>query len=501
MLRKIKCGHILVKSICFALVSLPRLGYSQPATEAVKQADAAYHAGLAALARQDLIAAQTDFEQVVRLAPHAEEGHSALGTVLIYRGRTKEGIRELETALAIKPTDSNARMNLAIAYHQIGSSAKAIPLFAELEENARLQKQALAVPVLSAYARALAATGKLTQAAIKMKAALQADPRNAELHDELGSIYAQQKDWTAAQQEFTAAIQLNPEMPVAHLHLGLAMKAQREPDGLKELSEARRLAPDSAIIAIELGKALAEAGQDAEAIPLFEQVLDRDPKSVVAMYQLALALQRSDRVHEAIALLREVVAIEPDNSPALTNLGMALTQAQLAKDAVPVLQRSVALAPMDVTARQDLAAAYVQLSQFGDAANELRAALKLAPELPQLHYNLGLALKMQDDAAGAVPELETAERLDPSAPEAPYLLGILYMQTGRYDDSAREMNISLKLRPENGDGWATLGSVYDKLNKLPEATSALREAIRQLPESARSPLDSRGRAGQAESAC
>ena len=481
MLRQIQCGHILVKSICFVLMSVSHLGYSQTATEAVKQADAAYRAGVAALARQDLVTAQTDFEQVVRLAPHAEEGHSALGTVLIYRGQTKEGIRELETALAIKPTDTNARMNLAIAYQQVGSSAKALPLFAELEENAQLQKQALSVPVLSAYARALAATGKLPQAAIKMKAALQSDPRNAELHDELGSIYAQQKDWSAAQQEFTAAIQLNPEMPVAHLHLGLAMQAQGGPEGLKELSEARRLAPDSAIIAIELGKALAEAGQDADAMPLFQQVLDRDPKSVVAMYQLALALQRSNRVQEAIVLLREVVAIEPDNSAALTNLGMALTQAQLAKDAVPVLQRSVSLAPQDVTARQDLAAAYVQLSQFGDAVNELRAALKLAPDLPQLHYNLGLALKMQDDAADAIPELETAERLDPSAPEAPYLLGILYMQTGRYDDSAREMNISLKLRPENGDGWATLGSVYDKLNKLPEATSALREAIRQLP--------------------
>jgi Flp pilus assembly protein TadD len=55
------------------------------------------------------------------------------------------------------------------------------------------------------------------------------------------------------------------------------------------------------------------------------------------------------------------------------------------------------------------------------------------------------------------------------------------MQTGRYEDAAREMGLSLKLRPENGDGWAALGSVYDKLNKPAEATSALREAIRQLP--------------------
>src|SRR3984885_3235191 len=55
------------------------------------------------------------------------------------------------------------------------------------------------------------------------------------------------------------------------------------------------------------------------------------------------------------------------------------------------------------------------------------------------------------------------------------------MQVGRYADAARELNISLKLQPENGDGWATLGSVYSKLDQLPEAVSALREAIRQLP--------------------
>jgi tetratricopeptide (TPR) repeat protein len=55
------------------------------------------------------------------------------------------------------------------------------------------------------------------------------------------------------------------------------------------------------------------------------------------------------------------------------------------------------------------------------------------------------------------------------------------MEAGRYADAARELNTSLKLRPENGDGWATLGSVYNNLGQLPEAVSALQEAIRQLP--------------------
>ncbi len=464
-----------------AVMVLANAAFSQEPSAALKKADAAYRAGQAALAHKDLSAAQADFEQVVVLAPQAEPGHSALGAVLVSRGHTKEGIRELEKALAIKASDNIAQMNLALAYEQIGSPEKALPLFSKLDADAHLQKRALPSYILAGYARALAATRKTGLAIVKMKAAIATDSENAELHDELGSLYAQQKNWPEAQEEFAAALRLNPNLAVAHLHLGLAMQAQGQKDGLTELTQASQMAPEDAVIAMELGKALAASGQDEQAVPVFQHVLELEPGSTAAMYQLALVLQRSNKVEEAISLLKKVVAADPNNAEAMTNLGMALSQAQLAKEAVPLLQQAIALAPESVTAHQDLAAAYVQLSQFGDAVVELRQAIKLAPDQPQLHYNLGLALKMQDDAAGAIPELQTAEKLDPSAPEAPYLLGVLYMQTGRYEDAAREMNLSLKLRPENGDGWAALGSVYDKLNKLAEATSALREAIRQLP--------------------
>ncbi|WP_260736166.1 tetratricopeptide repeat protein [Tunturiibacter lichenicola] len=474
-------GLVAVNAGLVALMALTTVAHSQEPSAALKKADAAYRAGQAALAQRDLSSAQADFEQVVQLAPQAEQGHSALGAVLVNHGRLKEGIQELEKALAIKASDSAAQTNLALAYEQIGSPEKALPLFSRLEADAHLHGRTLPPYVLVGYAYSLAATQKTGPAITKMKAALATEPQSAELHDELGSLYAQQKNWTPAQSEFATAVRLNSSLAVAHLHLGLAMEAQGEKDGLTELARASQLAPQDEVIAIEYGKALAASGQDEQAITLLKHVLEVDPESTAATYQLALALQRSNNVQEAISLLKKVVAAEPNNADAMTNLGMALCQAQLAKDAVPVLQRAVALAPESVTAHQDLAAAYVQLSQFGDAVSELHQAIKLAPDQPQLHYNLGLAFKMQDDAAQAIPELQIAERLDSSAPEAPYLLGVLYMQTGRYEDAAREMDLSLKLRPENGDGWAALGSVYDKLNRPAEATSALREAIHQLP--------------------
>jgi tetratricopeptide (TPR) repeat protein len=454
---------------------------AQEPSAALKQADAAYKAGQAALAGRDLKAAREQFEKVVRLAPQAEQGHSALGAVLVSLGDTATGIRELEKALAIDSKDLNAQLNLAVAYEQSASTAKSLPLFAKAEASARGGGHSLPSYALAAYARALART-QPEAALAKMKAAVAADPNNAELHDQLGSLYAQRREWPPAEEQFTAAIQVSPKFALAHLHRGLAIGAQHEPGELEELAQASQLAPDNVAIGIEYGKALADDGKDQEAVAVLQPLVEAHPESTVAAYQLALALQRTGSIPAAIPLFEKAVAADPTNAEAQANLGMALTQAQRAKEGVPHLQEAVKLAPKMVTAHQDLAAAYIQLNQLDDAVTQLRMAIQLAPDSPQLHYNLGVAFKMQDDAAGAIPELETAEKQNPAGSEAPYLLGVLYMQTGRYEDAARELDKSLKLQPQNGDGWATLGSVYAKLDKPAEAAAALREAIRQIPE-------------------
>jgi tetratricopeptide (TPR) repeat protein len=359
---------------------------------------------------------------------------------------------------------------------------RAAGLYAQMESQAAAQRRVLPAATLQRYAFALAMVGRTDEATKEMQAASAADPKNATLHDNVGSLYAQQQQWPRAESEFAAASHLKPLNAEMHLHLGLAMQAQGEPDALKEIERASKLDPLNEAIALQYGSALAASGDDAKAIDVLQRLLVRRPSDVGAMYPLALALQRSDRVPEAVALFQKVLKAQPDNADAMTNLGMALTQERRAKDAVPVLQKAVELAPQNVTAIEDLAAAYVQLNQFEDAVAQLQAALRLAPEIPQLHYDLGLAYKMEDDAAHAAPELERAQALDPKAPEAPLALGMLYMQGGRYQDAARELESSLAMRPRNGDAWATLGSVYNKLDRLPEAETALHKAIEQLPE-------------------
>lgn len=453
--------------------------FGQDAASSMQQADTAFHAGYAAAASGDLATARQQFQRVVLLAPQIEEGHSALGGVLYQLGDYPDAIKELENALAMKPGDRSAQENLALAYTQTGSYQKALPYFATLEGD---PAQPTSSDVLAAHARALAATEQTPAAIQKMQEAVSASQQNAILLDELGSLYAQTQNWTQAQTAFEHALEINPSLASAHLHLGivLARQLQTEPT-LRELATAAQLAPQHATTQLEYGKALAAADRDTDAIPHFEKALALNPSLLEATEQLAMALQRNGKEQEAIPLFQKVVAGQPHNAQALTNLGLALVQVGKASDAIPLYWQALAVAPDNATAQQDLGVAYLQQSDLDDAIRQFRAGLALVPDSPQLHYNLGLAYKLKDDSPHAISELETAAKLDPAAPDPPYTLGILYMQMGRFDDAAAQLRTALNSRPDNGDGWAVLGSVYKQQAKYDDAAAALRKAIALLP--------------------
>ena len=101
---------------------------------------------------------------------------------------------------------------------------QAVATYARLESQAGTQHRTLPAATLQRYAFALAKVGNLADATTKMKAASATEPKNAVLHNDLGSLYAQQQNWSEAEREFAAACTLMPLNAEMHLHLGLAMQ-------------------------------------------------------------------------------------------------------------------------------------------------------------------------------------------------------------------------------------------------------------------------------------
>ncbi len=494
-----KCSKVLPvlkisAGVSLSLCSLPYLyamqspqgsaGATPPQSVRIHQADVAFHAGYAAVARNDLASALRDFEQVVRLMPQLEEGHSALGAVLLQAGRYPAAIAELRRSVALKPEDRSARTNLAMAYAATGEYRKAIPLFQRLDQaNGAKRGDSLPQDVTLAYARCLAGTGRTTEAMALLQRHENQGQNSSEIHDELGSLYAQQKRWAEAKEEFRQAITVDQNNGNAHLHLGVAMLADGQAqDATPELETAAKLLPQSPQPELELGDAWIAMGEDEKAIAPLQKALALDPSSPETKYRLAVALQGADHEKEAIPLFREVLAARPSDVSTMIDLALALVQTGNAKEAVGLYRNAMRLNPKDTTIYQDLGSAYLQESDLDDAIASFESGLQVSPQDAQLHYDLGLAYKLKDNVSAAVKELELASNLDPDLPEPHYTLGILYMQEGRFDDSEKQLQTALQMRPRNADGWSILGSVYRQQNKLPQAVAALTESIQQQPD-------------------
>jgi len=480
-------GSLRVQSATWVLFTLALAATAQSAEkgppDAIKRADEAFHAGYAAHQAGNLELARSKFAEAVGLRPDIAEGHEALGTVLVELGKPLDGAKEFEAAAKIKPGDENIEANLALAYHQAGDEANAIPHFAAALTLADQPGQpAVDASLYDAYGHALATAGKLDQAALQFVAEEAITGPISSLEDAIGSLDAQQGLWSEAQQHFERAISLDDANVRARIHLGVLYRTQKDlVNALNTLSPVAALEPPNAEALTEYGRTLAAAGKDEDAVQQFAAALRADPKVPQLQLEMGMALQRLGRQQEAIPWLQQAVEREPHNTSALTNLGLALTLTGKGKDALDYFRRALAENAKDPLVYKDLGVCHIQLSAFDEAIEDFHKALALDPDDPQLHYDLGLAYKFKDRSEDAIAELSKAGKMDPQLQDPPYTLGILLMQLGRLDDAIVELKKAVALRPENGDAWAILGSTLKQDSRLPEAADALKKAIPLLP--------------------
>ncbi len=484
-------GVLLVLPICLLAVSsllqaaqapTQPTGQQKP-DDLLQRADAAFRAGYAARQAGNLESARAQFAEAARLAPQIAEGHEALGEVLIELGKPAEAVPELESALNLKPGDQGVETNLALAYAGNGSPEKAIPQFSAAFQSSQQPGQPPVDAVFcEAYARALAATGKLDQAIEMFVAANKRGAATAEVWDAIGSLYAQLSNWSDAQHAFQQALSIDASYVPARIHLGIVLRQSHDYAAAIPMFEAAvKLEPANALAQSEYGRTLEAAGQDEAATPHLELAVQLNPQLPGVQNELAMALQRQGRQQEAIPWFRKAIEREPHNLSALTNLGLALTLTGNAKDALAWFQQALTLSPDDPTIYKDQGVAHVQLSAFDDAIVDFQHALTLDPNDSQLHYDLGMAYKFKDRVDDAIAELTRAGQMDPSLQDPPYTLGILYMQIGKLDEAVIELKKAVALRPENGDAWAILGSTLKQDSRLDEARQALEKAIPLLP--------------------
>ncbi len=197
---------------------------------------------------------------------------------------------------------------------------------------ARPGAAALVVPGLSAAVLALGgaalARNDLWRDEVRLwEDAAAKSPGRARVHQELGRLYLEAGRVVDAELSLRTAIQLDPRDPSPRSALGAALRRQgRLDEALASYREALALAPDHADIQYNMGLLLASERRFPEAIAALEAAARLRPEVADIHNALGATYAQVGRLADAVAELRAALRIDPGHAGARRNLARAMAQ-------------------------------------------------------------------------------------------------------------------------------------------------------------------------------
>jgi tetratricopeptide (TPR) repeat protein len=266
-------------------------------------------------ARGALAAAISGYRRMIALEPEIAEAHRNLGSALLEAGETEAAINSLQTAVALRPEFAAAVAQLARALKVVGRGEEAIPHYERLLARDRRDE------ILDEYAALLAGLGRYEPSASCYRDLLARVPANGRLHANLGHVLHCLGDFRAAIEHCRRAIELEPRLPEAHLHLGnslLALNALYEADAAYRAG--LEIAPDHAALLSAHAMAERAVGRLGDAEVSARRALALRPDAADTLALLGSLAIDHGRFDEAEELLRKALAIDADLPEALTSL-------------------------------------------------------------------------------------------------------------------------------------------------------------------------------------
>ena len=349
-----------------------------------KTFDWLYYLGASQTALGNNAEAAATFEQALRLRPDYVPAHLRRADALLAAGNL-EGATAIYTRYADDPTAlyglGRAQSALGRIDDAIASLTKACELFpgfgaahyalsqvlrragragdaarhVALYEKDKLGAPPSGDPLMTAL-RALSAgaaarvkegvrleqEGRLAEAAAAHEKALTIDPKLAQAHVNLVSLYGRLGNPERALRHYREAVALNPNLPDAHYNYGVLVHGQGKIAEAREAyRQAIRINPNYAEAHNNLGDCLQREGKLAEARSHFEQAIRSRPDFRAAHFHLGRLLANRGAYDAAIGHFLRTLTPEDESTPSyLYALGAAYARAGDRESALGYVRRA-----------------------------------------------------------------------------------------------------------------------------------------------------------------
>ena len=345
-----------------ALVAYRRILAARPSVEA--------QLGLAEgerMAGREEISAR-EYERALVLDGRNATALLELGRIYAKRPDTwKQAEERYRAYLEVRAEDADARLGLArvLVWQQKWEPAMELLSRPEVRERMSLEDQ-------RAYALALTASGRATEAQAVVRSLLAKRPDDYDLTLQLAQAHAARQEWSAAVPLFRSLLGTRPTDARVQYSYGLGLLAQGDARAaLDPLSAAARALPGQPEVGLALARARKAAGDMRGAAEEFARILPRYERDAAVVREYAdLMLERQD-YPKAERYYRAAMTLGLRDLRLRLALAGALQANGKPKEAVPLLEEAYREQPTDRLAL-DLARAYQRVGRNQDAMRLLK---------------------------------------------------------------------------------------------------------------------------------
>lgn len=307
--------------------------------------------------------------------------------------------------------------------------------------------------------------GKYDAAATTYRAAMKANPHDANAAVGLGVVLGKQFKLDAADQQLDKVLAKDPSNPGAHAGKALVM--------------LNRLQSSSNTIRKNKDTILKEAESEAK------KALDEDNGMPEAHYAMGMVYKEQGRLPDAMNELNKAIQLDKNYGDGYTGRGMIKIAMNNPGAATSDFKQAIRLNSGDFSAHYGMGQALLNQGQVDAALKELNTAQYQFPNSWPVRLALGKAFETQGNTVAAVREYQESIRIKPENPAA--YLGIANVREVRGDveHSIAELRSGLELMPDNADLRVRIGEQSLRVDKFGDAIKEFETVMATSPGNSR----------------
>jgi tetratricopeptide (TPR) repeat protein len=239
------------------------------------------------------------------------------------------------------------------------------------------------------------------------------------------------------------------------LMLGIALAQKGEPaEALRLFEQSIQLAPNTAEAHYNRGEALRNLQRLDEALLSYARAVQLRPGYALAHHARGAVLCQLGRLAEALQSLERAIDLQPDHSEPHFSRAVVLAGLKKPKEAVAGYERAIQLRPDYAEAFSSRAVALVELERLSDALHSCDRAVQIRPDYAEAHCNRGTVLRRLQRLDEALASFDHAIRLQPGLSEAHTGRGNVLLDLGRLHEALASCDHAIQLKPDYAEALA-----------------------------------------------